>query len=132
MGTMMTNDMIKIGEISATIGLDERYRTTLDVLTDGERCQLRIRECGAVGGIDGPGESFDAGTHVVDMLPARAGLLARAIRNAVAGNLVLAEYGKLKDFEWRIGLRDIRADGQPMRGVSATKCRLALEAASQL
>ncbi len=93
--------MVKIGSISACIAGDHRYTERLEVFCDGNTCEVRYQDTGAVGGMDGPGGAYSNPWKVLTVVSADAKSIANAVRNACNENHVIREYGKpSKYFYW--------------------------------
>lgn len=111
-----------LGHISATVGADSRYRTSLNVSISGSNAVLTISGSTAFMGSDGPGGSVPDPEKVVDTVPANAPSIVKAIKQAISEDGTLSRYAKLKDFQW--SLAGSRLD---LRGVNAENAQKALD-----
>lgn len=119
----MTSKMI--GSIYACIDGDHRYGTRLNVmkLADGG-VQIRLVGTSPIGGMDGPGGTFDKETRLKgwDKAPSPSELLKelkRLIRTTDGGTI--QRYGTpTKKFEWYI-------DGEVQCGLNAKLAKAALD-----
>jgi hypothetical protein len=118
--------MIQIGYLSACIAGDNRYTSILKVEADPatKKVTVKVKELGAVGGMDGPGGSYDAGTRYnVTLDNPSARTLINTVRDAIESDATLTGYGKpTKNFEWTGGYPRVK-------GLSATKAKDALAGA---
>jgi hypothetical protein len=118
--------MEQIGYLSACIGGDTRYTSTLTVRVDRttKRVSVQIRESGASGGMDGPGGSYDAGvTFSNDLIDPTPKKLLESVRRAIEYDGVLKRYGRpTKQFEWG-------SSYPKTRGLNQAHAKAALEAA---
>lgn len=117
--------MDTIGYIYADIAGDTRYSSVVrvDRSEDGDVTVTR-RENGAVGGMDGPGGSYDAGVWFRSTIPAAEvtpkGVLA-AVRSAF--DVTVIRYGKpTKRFKWTM------PDHTALLGLSQAKVTQVLRA----
>lgn len=122
--TWYNQAMIQIGYLSACIGGDHRYTSTLTVEADPTTKQVvvKVRETAPRGGMDGPGGSYDAGLRFNATLekPTPRKLM-EVVRMALGTDDVFANYGKpTKNFRW--GCSHPR-----VLGLSVAKAKLALD-----
>ena len=96
--------MRQIGYISACIAGDYRYtsRVYVTLSEDGDVCEIVRSERAPVGGMDGPGGSYDAGVHFRCTLRGDE-ITPKAIVSAIwrSFDSIITDYGKpTKNFEW--------------------------------
>jgi len=119
--------MRQIGYIYANIDGDGRYGVTLRVSADDTAVEWRAYHTGAVGGMDGPGGSYDAGSELLrrEDRPVSPAAVARITRNLCNADHIIARYGTpTKSFSWNVG----GMYSAPIKGISAAKAKQALEA----
>ena len=93
----------ELGGVSATIGYDERYRTSVRVHLIGDTARLTLYSQTAFMGSDGPGNAVPDPDKVIATVPANASAIVKAVKSAISGNDTLSRYAKPKDFEWNLG-----------------------------
>lgn len=120
--------MKNIGGINSCIAGDYRYSDRLRVdLHDDGRVSVTVRCTGAVGGMDGPGGAYDAGTdfsRITKPQPTAKDVMA-IVREALGSDrFSFRRYGKpTQRFTWVCG--DHRITGR-RRGLSVAICAEAL------
>jgi len=120
-----------IGEISATVGDDYRYRQTMRVFYHpaDDSVTVELTETGAIGGSDYEGPGSGASEEIVSGLwnsgpGARPVVVVTAIRDMItrSGNTI-ARYGKpTKNFRWPQGYQV-----KPLIGLSARIIKTVLD-----
>jgi uncharacterized protein YuzE len=119
------NDEIRMGSISACIAGDYRYTDSVSVTYDtrSEVVYIRMRHSGAVGGMDGPGGSYEsrvaAKRTIEEPTPEK---IVKHLREMIKCSDIIVHYGKpTKRFHWFGG-----GENAPTYGISVKACASAL------
>ena len=90
-----------LGEITAHIGGDTRYGTSIQVYIEGNSVGILKSSWSAFMGSDGPGGSVHDESLWERGLPLDGRIVVRAIQDIWKKDLILSRYGKFKDFSWQ-------------------------------
>jgi hypothetical protein len=117
----------QIGYLSACIAGDHRYTSTMVVYADPDTSTVtvEVKKTGAVGGMDGPGGSYDSGVSFsMQLMRPSPRVLIDMIWRAINSDVTLKNYGiPSKRFTWGRHHRDA------VTGLSQAKAKAALKVA---